>query len=161
MGNPIVVTETMQMPPDLPLGTYLESDGLVVAEAENGQVLSGTAHAWLTSTAISGYTGTAYLHALPDIDQFYPTDTITDSPQVEYLVNFTTPDTYTVWIRGYADNADADAVNAGLDNDVTPVTGFAPETWDWASGFEELVIETSGSLGTGIAILPDKEFDVE
>jgi hypothetical protein len=47
-------------------------------------------------------------------------------------------------VRGYVDNADADALNVGLANDLTSLTSFAPETWDWASGFEELVIETSG-----------------
>jgi hypothetical protein len=40
----------------------------VVLEAENGQIIAGPTHAWLTSTAISGYTGTSYLHALPDTD---------------------------------------------------------------------------------------------
>jgi hypothetical protein len=55
-------------------------------------------------------TGTAYLHALPDTDTFYAADAITDSPKVKYPVNFTTPRTYTIWARGYADNADADAV---------------------------------------------------
>jgi YD repeat-containing protein len=122
----------------------LESNGLVTLEAENGQRIDGPTHAWLTSTAITGYTGTNYLHVLPDTDTFYSTAAITDSPRIEYLVNFTTPATYTVWVRGYADNADADALNVGLANDRTAVTGFAPETWAWASGFEELVIQTSG-----------------
>jgi hypothetical protein len=120
-----------------------------VLEAENGQGLSGPTHTWLTATAINGYTGTAYLQVLPDIDTFYQTDAITDSPKIEYLVNFTTPETYTIWVRGYADNADADAVNVSLNETVIDVTGFAPEVWDWANqsasgGPAKVVVETSG-----------------
>jgi hypothetical protein len=35
-------------------------------------------------------------------------------------------------------------LNVGLANDVTNVTGFAPEMWDWVSGFETLVVESNG-----------------
>jgi hypothetical protein len=42
---------------------------MAVLEAERvGQVISSPTHAWVTMTAQSGYTGTAYLHALPDLD---------------------------------------------------------------------------------------------
>lgn len=65
----------------------------------------GFAHQWLTATAQSGYAGTAYLHALPDVDVLYQTSAITSSPAVSYLINFTMPGTYTVWLRGFASNA--------------------------------------------------------
>jgi RHS repeat-associated protein len=133
VGSRRILTETLNAVLDLPSGTFLEDNGLVTVEAENGQVLSGTTHAWLTATAISGYTGTSYLHALPDNDTLYPTEAITGSPRAEYRVNFTNPGTYTVWVRGYADNADADAVNVGLNGEVVGVTGFPPDQWAWAN----------------------------
>jgi YD repeat-containing protein len=132
VGNRTVLTETLVAVQDVPAGAYLESEGLVVMEAENGQLVNGTTHAWLTSTAISGYTGTHYLHVLPDIDALYQTETLTDSPKVEFAVNFTMPGTYTVWARGYAGNASADSLNVSLNAQTVNVTGFAPEAWTWA-----------------------------
>lgn len=34
----------------------------------------------LTNTVLSGYEGSSYLHALPDIDLFLQPDTLDDSP---------------------------------------------------------------------------------
>jgi hypothetical protein len=105
-----------------------------VAEAEHyTQIISNSTHAWLTSTVLSGYEGSSYLHALPDIDVLIPTEAITDSPTTFYPIHFTTPGTYTVWSRVYADNADADAMYVGLNGQVTNITGFEPEQWDWAN----------------------------
>jgi hypothetical protein len=54
------------------------------------------------------------LHALPNTDALIQSSLIDDSPTITYPIHFTTPGAYTVWARGYADNADADAVNVGL-----------------------------------------------
>lgn len=65
---------------DLPPGAYLESDGLVVMEAEHfGQRINGPTHQWNLKTGQSGYTGTSYLQPLPDIDTLYQTSEITTS----------------------------------------------------------------------------------
>jgi RHS repeat-associated protein len=97
---------------------------------------------------------------LPDIDEFYSTDATTGSPNVEYVIDFTTPGTYTLWARGYADNADADALNVGLANQVVDVTGFAPEAWAWASqaasgGSAQLVVESSGLYTVSLLMAED------
>ncbi|RMH76848.1 MAG: hypothetical protein D6681_21280, partial [Calditrichaeota bacterium] len=52
----------------------------------------------------------------------------------DYVVNFTTPGTYTLWLRGYPANAAGDSVYVGVGNERVEVTGFAPRTWDWATG---------------------------
>jgi RHS repeat-associated protein len=147
----LALSETLLIPSAIPSGTYLETGGLVVAEAENYTNLADTAtHAWLTETVLSGYEGESYLHALPDIDLFVQPDALDDSPTAVYPIRFTTPGTYTVWSRAYADNADADAMYVGLNGEVTNLTGFAPEEWTWAnrqipSGDPAtLSIETSG-----------------
>jgi YD repeat-containing protein len=94
VGNRTVLTENLVAVQDVPAGAYLESDGLVVMEAENGQVISDTTHTWLTTTAQSGYTtpegtgGTAYLQVLPDTDKLYQTDEITSSPAAQYPVYY-------------------------------------------------------------------------
>jgi hypothetical protein len=156
------LTKILLVSLDILQGTYLETDGLVVAEAEHyTDLISSTTHAWLTSTVLSGYEGSSYLHALPDIDVLIPTEAITDSPTTFYPIHFTTPGTYTVWSRAYADNADADAMYVGLDGQVTNVTGFEPEAWDWANqqmpGGEPatLSIETSGVYTLTAAMYED------
>jgi YD repeat-containing protein len=128
-----VVTETLVALQVLPAGAYPESGGQVVLEAENGQVITGTSHAWLSVASQSGYTGTGYLQARPDIDTLSQTDEITTSPRAEYAVHFTTPGTYTVWLRGYPTNAAGDSVYVGLGEQVVDVTGFAPRQWEWAN----------------------------
>jgi RHS repeat-associated protein len=155
VGNRTTLTETLIAVQDVPAGAYLESDGLVVMEAENGQVISSTTHAWLTATKQSGYTGTAYLQALPDIDALYQTNEMTNSARTEYAVNFTTPGTYTVWLRGYASSAAGDSVYVKLDDDVVNVTGFAPHTWEWAGQPESLVVETTGLRTVNLVMRED------
>ena len=73
----------------------------MVLEAENNDITNGVTHTWLRLTALSGYTGTSYVQTAPDLDALYQTTEITASPRVDYLVNFTTADTYTLWLRGY------------------------------------------------------------
>ena len=58
-------------------------------------------HNWLLQTSQPCYTGTSYLQALPDINALVPREAITTSPRVNYAINFTTPGTHTIWIRGY------------------------------------------------------------
>ena len=47
---------------------------------------------------------------IPDVDTLYQTNEITASPVVSYPINFTTAQTYTVWLRGYPTNAAGDSV---------------------------------------------------
>jgi RHS repeat-associated protein len=155
VGNRTVLTETLVAVQDRPAGAYLESSGLVVIEAENGQVISGTTHAWLTTTTQSGYTGTAYLQALPDVDALYQTNEITARARAEFSVNFTSPGTYTVWLRGYASSAAGDSAYVKLDDDVVNITGFAPNTWDWAGQPESLVVEAAGLYTVNLVMRED------
>ena len=44
----------------------------------------------------SGYTGTAYVQAAPDLGALYATDELTGSPALQYDVRFLTPGTYSL-----------------------------------------------------------------
>ena len=154
VGNRRVLTESLITVQEMPAGAYLENDGLVVMEAEHfTHLVSDTTHTWLTATHQSGYTGSAYLQPLPDLDALYQTSEITASPRVDFPIHFTTPQTYTVWLRGYPANAAGDSAYVSLDEQVVSVTGFGPGDWEWAnermsesangeSG--QLVVESSG-----------------
>lgn len=75
-----------------------------------------------------------YLSLLPDTDLQFTTPYTTANPQLQYAINFTTPGTYTVWLRGYTPNAAGDSTYLGLNGQlVTPLTGFAPGRWSWAA----------------------------
>jgi hypothetical protein len=107
---------------------------LVAIEGEHAtQIISNSSHTWLTATTQSGYTGTAYLQALPDIDILLQTSAITDSPAANYPIHFTTPGTYTVWSRSNAPNAAGDSLYVGLNGQLVSVTGSGPGEWDWAN----------------------------
>lgn len=133
VGNRIQAVEWVLAPIVLPVGTYLEENGQVVLEAENGQRANGHSQNWLPKTSLPDYTGTSYLQSSLDIDALVQTNEITASPKVEYPVNFTSAATYTVWMRGYAPNAAGDSVYVGVGDNEIEVTGFAPRQWDWAN----------------------------
>ncbi|MFC1976540.1 RHS repeat domain-containing protein, partial [Chloroflexota bacterium] len=132
-------------------GPYLESGGLVVLEAEGfSQISSGSSHDWLLKSSQTGYTGTGYLQSWPDIDTtLAPTD-LSSSPVVSYTIDFTTPGTYFVWVRAYAESAANDSLYLGLDGNLESVTGFDPGLWDWAGeetpngAAVELAVTSSG-----------------
>ncbi|MBI1881260.1 MAG: hypothetical protein HYR94_24025, partial [Chloroflexi bacterium] len=154
VGNRRTLTETLITIRDLPPGAYLESDGLVVMEAEHfGERINGLTHTWLLKTGQSGYAGTSYLQALPDIDTLYATSEITASPQAAYPIDFTTPGTYTVWLRGYPTNAAGDSVYVGLGDVLTDVTGFAPGQWSWANLTTGGMTATLSITTTGVSTI--------
>jgi YD repeat-containing protein len=133
-------------------------------EAENGQAPSGLSHNWLTATTRSGYTGTAYVQVLPDLDALYQTSEITTSPVVAYPINLTTPATYTFWLRGFAfngaGNAAGDSAYLNAGDEAVGVTGFAPRDWTWQNRATKgatatLVVETSGLYTLSLATRED------
>lgn len=150
VGNRIQAVEWVLAPIVLPTGAYLESGGLVVMEAEHGQRSNGQTHNWLLKTSLPGYTGTSYLQSSPDIDTLIQTGEITTCPRTDYVVNFTTPATYTLWLRGYPTNAAGDSVYVGLDEQRVGVTGFVPGEWSWANATTSGVTATLSVTSSGL-----------
>jgi hypothetical protein len=120
------------------LTAFQESNGQVVMEAEHftGQT-SRSSRTWITQTALSGYIGSSYLEALPDTGLQFTNSYTNTSPQLSYMVNFTTTGVYTVWVRGYASDGSGDSLYIGLDQQApittTAVTGFIPRAWSWTA----------------------------
>jgi hypothetical protein len=114
---------------------FQEVGGQVVMEGENfdGQTERGT-HTWLVQDSLTGYVGAGYAAALPDTDLLLGADYATTSSELSYTINFTTPGTYTVWLRGYAPNGAGDSLYIALDNEPAAiVTDFAPRIWAWGN----------------------------
>ncbi len=158
VGNRRILTETLLVPNGAPpAGTYLEENGAVVMEAENGEITGSgqlTMTRWVTLTAQSGYTGTAYLQSLPDVDTLYHTGEITAAPALRYRIAFSAPGTYTLWLRGMASDAGSDSAYAGLNGQPVTVTGFAPGAWDWSDGVQ-LPVEQSGVYTLSVWVRED------
>ncbi|MCP4372815.1 MAG: hypothetical protein GY797_32630, partial [Deltaproteobacteria bacterium] len=155
VGNRRVLTETLVTVNNVATGAYLENNGLVVMEAENGESTNGLTHNWLFKTSLLNYTGTSYLEPSLDNDTLISTEALTTSPRADYPVNVTTPGTYTVWLRGYPANAAGDSAYVGVDQQVVTVTGFTPFTWTWASEPTRLVITQTGLLTANLWLRED------
>jgi hypothetical protein len=141
VGNRTHAVETLATP--VPSDAFEESDGLVVFDAEHFAAnIARDGQAWITSTALSGYTGTAYLQATPDRGALYEVGEVGDSPELQYYISFVTTGTYRLWLYGAATDAAGDSVHVGLGEQIVSVSGFAPGQWTWAN-------EQIGTLSSG------------
>ena len=113
-------------PQDAP---FQEQNGQVVIEVENYHAMApgSQGHTWQPVTGFNGYSGVSALQALPNSGtntQLNPT-----GPRLDYKVNFTTPGTYTVYLRGLkpdGDNSD-DSVLIGLNGQVATTGNWGLE----------------------------------
>lgn len=144
VGNRRVLTESLVAIQYLTVEAYAEDEGLVVLEAENGERTNGATHNWLLKSSLPSYTGTSYLDTSLDNDTLVQTNAITTSPKVDYPIDFTTPGTYTIWLRGYPANSAGDSAYVGLDDEPVEVTGFVPQAWSWAEATTPISVTVSG-----------------
>jgi archaellum component FlaG (FlaF/FlaG flagellin family) len=125
------------------------SDHLVVLEAENyNKNTAGagsqmwtftTSSPFLLSTSVNtNFSGTGGMVVLPNAGNAYsynPGDVPVGNPELDYLVNFTTTGTFTVWVRGSGDSDTTganDSINLGLDGAIAyRMNGL----WTQAAGY--------------------------
>jgi len=92
------------------------SDGIVSMEAENydGNVSQG-GHDWVSVTSPSGYSGSSAMRAEPKDGTNNNTGYETNSPRLDYDINFVKTGTHYVWLRVLkTDDAD-DSYHVGFD----------------------------------------------
>jgi len=115
---------------------FQESGGEVVIEAEHyDAIISRSGKDWVLQTSNEGYLGDGYLQALPQTGTRFDTDYATTSPEVRYLVSFTTPGTYYLWVRAYRTSRSDDGAHFGIDG-TAPATAdsyccFKWNAWAW------------------------------
>jgi hypothetical protein len=117
---------------------FLETNGQIVLEAENGLVTNRNGHSWSPATNIAGFSGASFLAAMPNTGVNRSSDYINVAPEVQFQVRFAQAGTYHVWVRGYGESFADDSVHVGL-NGARQTTGetisdFAvlPSSWSWA-----------------------------
>lgn len=95
---------------------FQEAGGQVVIEAEHFETaVARNGQAWTLGTSQSGFAGSGYMEALPNSGTTRNTGYLTTSPELIFQVQFATPGTYSVWLRGSAANGNDDSAHAGLD----------------------------------------------
>ncbi|HSM57843.1 MAG TPA: RHS repeat-associated core domain-containing protein [Candidatus Sulfomarinibacteraceae bacterium] len=117
------------------IDAYVEQNGLLVLEAENGTATASASHDWEAQTAQAGYEGTGYRRALPDIGARYEETETANSPSLSWPIYNETGGTYSVWVRGMAPDAAGDSLHVGVDGQApstaADLTGFTDE-WGWS-----------------------------
>ncbi|MHC4744225.1 MAG: hypothetical protein ACYS8Z_20090, partial [Planctomycetota bacterium] len=100
-------------------GPFIESDGLVVIEAEHylsNSTGSGQGEGWMwVSRDLDGSIGDGCVQALPDHGASIDSEIAARSPHLTYEIEFATTGTYYLWVRGTADNTAGDSVHYGVD----------------------------------------------
>lgn len=90
--------------------------GLIVVEAENNHGVTATpTHDWTLTTSDPGYVGSGALVASPDNGTNNNTGYTTDSPRIDWQIDFVETGTHYLWVRGLADGGPGDSAHFGLD----------------------------------------------
>ncbi len=118
---------------------FKESGGIVVIEAENfDEKIARSGKIWTAQTGgkKGDFSGSSYLAALSNSGTTINTQVTTTSPELKYSIDFKTPGTYYIWLRGRAPTAADGSVHAGL-NGLNPasanrITSFI-SSWRWRS----------------------------
>ncbi len=114
-------------------GTFFEANNLVVMEAEHFFVNSpASAHAWIPTNNVAGYTGGSAMAAMPNSGTNF--SSTTGSPMLGYLVQLTNTGAATLWIRGWAAKTADNTVYLGVDGGkAASVTYSQTNAWVWQS----------------------------
>src|SRR5262245_39316290 len=115
------------------LGAFVESDGLVVIEAEHYQDTTvASAHSWVSTNTPAGFVGAAAMLAAPNTGANISTGITNTSPGLIYPIQFTRTGTYRVWIRGWAASGSDDSVYLGVDGQVVRALSYGQTgAWTW------------------------------
>jgi arylsulfatase A-like enzyme len=123
-------------------GAFIESDGTVVFEAESYfENISRSGDTWTEIIDPEGSSGDVAMQTLPDDGTRLRTDLPATSPEMTYDVDFTTTDTYYIWLRTWAPDAKSKGVFVGIDGVVSPgiaaggngTRGAGIQEWSWSN----------------------------
>lgn len=130
-----------------------ENDGIAYFEAESfTQSVARGSQQWQSSTSVAGYSGAAYMEALPNAASNINAAVSTTSPELQYGMQFNTPGTYRVWVRGHGLDGTEDSVHVGLDGGFVSAGSNLGWTvygaWTWTNGASKNVTVGAAGLHT-------------
>jgi glucose/arabinose dehydrogenase len=140
-----------------PIQQSTGADGLVVFEAERTDAnVSQGGKSWSPYTALAGYSGTGALRALSNTGVNNNTGYVTNSPRLDYRINFVKTGVHYVWIRGQGATGADDSVHVGLNGQAVAtadrITGFGT-TYTWTRSTMDGVVATINVTTTGVHTL--------
>ncbi len=106
-------------------------DGIVAVEAEHfdQKVTAPDGHGWVQVGPTAGFTGVVGMQALPNVGVKRRDTYATESPRLDFKINFVKTGTHYIWLRAWGAGASDDSCHAGLDNAPAStahrITGFA------------------------------------
>ena len=122
------------------------ADGLVILEAEAFDVhVPQGGHSWTDSFPV-GFSGTGALQATPNNRTNNNTGYITNSPRLDYEINFVKTGVHYVWIRGLGPTLSDDSLHVGLD-------GAASSTSERISNFFTSLGWSNTQIGGTVATI--------
>jgi hypothetical protein len=140
----------------VPYQQYSGTDGIISIEAENfDAIASPGSHDWV-EVFPAGYSGSDALQALPNMQTNNNTGYVTNSPRLDFLVNFVKTGTHYVWIRGLGANGNDDSVHVGLDgiglSSSDKIDGFGTD-WSWSKSTRDGPVATINVSSAGVHTL--------
>ncbi|MHC4738451.1 MAG: DNRLRE domain-containing protein [Planctomycetota bacterium] len=130
------------------------SDGIVSMEAENYDYYTQQGnHNWVSVTTPSGYTGSAAMNTTPNTGTNQNTSYATNSPQLDFEVNFVKTGTHYVWIRGYGAGDTDDSCHVGLDgSEISTCDRISTFTtsYTWSKATMDGPVATFSVASTGV-----------
>jgi hypothetical protein len=137
---------------------FLEQDGQVVIEAENPSAnLSRGGQSWVLRTSPAGYLGNGIMAAEPNSGTVLNAGYTTGSPELQYLIQFSTTGTYYVWLRAQADTASDNSVHVGLDGHASTSADRLSlsnlGSWTWGQSTQDGAVATLTVASPGLHTL--------
>jgi hypothetical protein len=135
------------------------ASGMIVIEAEHfkANVKAGPI-AWVLVTKPAKFSGTGAMQATPNDNVIIETDSLKDSPRLDYEVDFPKAGTWVVWVRGYAESMEDNSCHVGLDGkeveSASRMAEFEPtEEWAWCNTTKDGEVATLKIAAPGKRIL--------
>jgi len=128
-------------------------DGLVSLEAEHfHQNTAQGNHNWTVITNPTSYSGDSAMIATPNSGTNQNTNYVTNSPRLDFDVNFVHTGTHYVWIRGVGSTGTDDSLHVGFDGQALTSSDRISSlgtTWTWTNQTMDGVVATVevGSVG--------------
>ncbi len=132
----IVAALLLQMPGFAFAQSAGNDNSMISIEAESFSARSAAGgHDW-KSVSVSGATGNGALQAMPNAGINRDVGYVSNSPQLDYTVNFAEAGTYYVWIRGRGASGSDDSLHVGLNGVARPsaerISDFS-SSWGWSN----------------------------
>lgn len=110
-----------------------EVGGVVVFEAEKFEAnIPRSSHEWDPGSAVTGFSGTGYMEALPNNGANLVAGET--APELQFTVNFANTGTHYVWVRGNAAANTDDSVHLGIDGGGSAALTLSQYTgWQWTN----------------------------